>query len=149
MCANKKIKNATSVCVNGIEFKSKLEGRVYEILLSNGFDPQYEAKTLVLWEGFRPTKPYYSKTKTKLNYFSPAKLKDITYTPDFYFKYNDLEVFIEVKGFMNDVYPLKKKMFRKHLESLDNVIAFEIYTLTQLKEAINMIKSYGNTSKEN
>jgi ribosomal protein S8 len=147
---NKKIKNATSTTVDGIEFKSKMEARVYQILVSEGLNPEYESKTITLWEGFTPTIPYYKKTKGSLNYLEKAKVRNITYTPDFYFNYNGLNVYIEVKGFVNDVFPVKKKMFRKYLEEKESpAMVFEIYTLTQLKDALIKIKSYGSTPKKN
>jgi predicted nuclease of restriction endonuclease-like RecB superfamily len=121
-----------------------MEARVYQILVSEGFNPEYESKTILLWEGFTPTVPYYKKTKRALNCLEKVKVRNITYTPDFYFKYNDVDVYIEVKGFVNDTFPIKKKMFRKYLETQPTrAIVFEIYTLTQLKDAITKIRQYG------
>ena len=41
----------------------------------------------------------------------------IKYTPDIHFMWENYMVFIEVKGRENDVYYLKKKLFRKFLEN--------------------------------
>lgn len=53
-----------------------------------------------------------------------------------------------MKGFQNDTYPIKKKMFRKLLETFDIGFFFEIYTKKQLLQAIDIIKKY-DTAREN
>lgn len=149
---NKKIKNATALTYDNIQFKSKTEVMVYKTLLQLGFDPYYEATKYRIWEGFVPTVPYYTKGKDKNLKRSTKKLIDITYTPDFVFLAPDKKtvVIIEVKGFANDVFPIKRKMFRKYLETIKNelkqpVVYFEIYTKKQLMQAIEIIKSnYGS-----
>ncbi len=142
--ANKKIIGATNKSFNGINFKSQLEVMIYKTLLQEGFDPQYENNKFTIWEGFKPTVKFYNRdVKTKLLKLEDGKLRDITYTPDFVFIYNNVTIIIEAKGFENDVFPVKKKLFRKLLESYnkDSVMFFEIYTKKQLIEAINIIKN--------
>lgn len=160
--ANKKIRNATQNISGGITFKSKLEKSVYNTLLEQGFEPKYEPITFVIWEGFRPEIPYYDRetdyqrnarlaaiggSSSKMLVRKKAKIINVQYTPDFYFKYNDLNVYIEAKGIENDVFYLKKKMFIKHLNDLylekgEKSIYFEVYTKKQLLQAIEIIKNY-------
>lgn len=160
---NKKIRNATQSSSKGITFKSQLEKSIYNTLLQQGFDPQYEPTTFTLWEGFEPITPYYDKEtdKQKINRLSDGidtrtskiliqktgKIVGIRYTPDFYFKYKDLNVYIEAKGIENDVFYIKKKMFIKYLDNLciekgERSIYFEVYTKKQLLQAVEIIKSY-------
>lgn len=154
---NKKIKNATALTYDNIQFKSKTEVMVYKTLLQLGFNPYYEATKYRIWEGFVPTVPYYTKGKDKNLKPSTKKLIDITYTPDFVFLAPDKKtvIIIEVKGFANDVFPIKRKMFRKYLETIKNelnqpVVYFEIYTKKNLLQAINIIKSeYGTEESKN
>lgn len=148
---NKKIRNATPSQYNGIEFKSIIETMVYRTLVANGFEPQYEPIKFILFQGERPTIPFYTKTKKELLKLDMSKLRNSTYTPDFYFEYKGIKVIIEAKGQTNDVFPLKFKMFRQLLESMpdkENYLIFEIFSKRQLLEAINVIKSYGS-SREN
>lgn len=112
MTANRKIINATPTQVDGIKFKSRLEASVYKTLIDRGFQPQYEPDTFVLFEGFKPVR--YLKDGSMYT----RKFTDITYTPDFKVAFNDVIVYIEVKGFDNDVYPYKKKMFLKLIKEL-------------------------------
>lgn len=134
-------------------FKSKLEVQCYKILLENNFNPLYEYKTFVIWRGFKPTIPFYEKDKNNHNKLSMHKIIDIKYTPDFIFKYGNLNIFIEIKGFENDVFYIKKKLFRKYLETLYDKyriksLYFEIYNKTQLLDAINIIKETYMTEVE-
>lgn len=161
--ANKKIRNATQSSSKGITFKSQLEKSIYNTLLQQGFEPQYESTTFTLWEGFEPITPYYDKEtdKQKIKRLSDGidtrtskiliqktgKIVGIRYTPDFYFKYKDLNVYIEAKGIENDVFYIKKKMFIKYLDNLciekgERSIYFEVYTKKQLLQAVEIIKSY-------
>lgn len=160
---NKKIRNATVCKDSSITFKSVIEKRFYNILLQHGFNPQYEPKTFTLWEGFQPITPYYDKETdrqvakrleegvnncpSRMLVQKTGKLVGIRYTPDFYFKYNNLNVYIEAKGIENDVFYIKKKMFlhyldRLHLEKGEKSIYFEVYTKKQLLQAIEIIKNY-------
>lgn len=159
---NKKIRNAT-VCKTGdITFKSQLEKSIYSTLKQEGFNVQYEPVTHELWESFIPITPFYdrettaqqekrvnqgSKVKSKILVPKEGKVIGIRYTPDFYFKYKNLDVYIEAKGIENDVFYIKKKLFRKYLDDkflLDkqHSIFFEIYTKKQLLQAIEIIKNY-------
>lgn len=142
--ANRKIKNATQNKLDNIEFKSRLEAMIYKNLKEAGFEPQYESNKYIIWEGFNPVVPFYNKdTKTGLLKQDKKKLINITYTPDFTFMYKDLFVIIEGKGMENDVFPIKKKLFRKFLETWSiPVIYFEIYSKKQLMQAIEIIKNY-------
>lgn len=141
--ANKKILGATSLVSNNITFKSKLEVTIYKELLRAGFNPKYEEQKFVIWEGIKPTKLFYNRDiKTKMLKLDMGKMRDITYTPDFTFKYKKYLIIIEAKGFENDTFPIKKKLFRGLLEEMKTpVIYFEVYTKKQLVQAIEIIKS--------
>lgn len=160
---NKKIRNATVNKSCGITFQSKLEKTIYATLIEQGFSPLYEPQTFTLWEGFQPVTPFFDKEtdKQKLRRLettggSPSKILiqksdrilGIRYTPDFYVKYKNLNVYIEAKGLENDVFYIKKKMFIKYLDNLylekgERSIYFEVYTKKQLLQAIEIVKDYG------
>ncbi len=157
MQENKKIKNATSCNVDSIKFKSQLEKSVYNTLNQLGFNPLYEPKTFILIDKFNPITPFYDQeSDTQYNKRkaggdkTPRKLvkkdgvvQSIKYTPDFYFKHGVLNVYIEVKGFENDCFYLKKKLFRRYLDAQsEHSIYFEVYTKKQLLQAVEIIKEY-------
>lgn len=165
---NKKIRNATACKTGNLTFKSQLEKSVYNTLQQLGFNPQYESETHTLWDGFTPVTPFYDKesdtqqskriengdsNKSKILVLKSGKVVGVRYTPDFYFKYGKLDVYIETKGFENDVFYIKKKMFRYFLDKRLNDIGqhsifFEIYTKKQLLQAIEIIKEYEKSIEE-
>lgn len=127
---------------------------VYKTLLENNINANYERETFLLWEGFSPTIPFFTKDKRHTLVNNSRKLLGITYTPDFTFDYNGWHVIIEVKGFQNDVFPYKFKMFRKYLEKIQSkkgvkFILAEIFTKSQLLEFIQILKVYGEATKDN
>jgi len=154
MGINKKIKNASAKEYNGIKFKSTLEASIYKRLIQLGITPEYEKHTFVLWDGFVPTIPFYTKNVFKrkdyrIKVISLATVQDtrpltsITYTPDFYFEYNGKKIVIEAKGFVNDVFPYKFKMFKGYLEQQpdkDSYEIWEIFTIKQLLECVNLLQ---------
>ena len=143
MTENKKIKNASPLEYDGISFKSKLEKMVYQTLREHGLPAEYEPHKFIIWEGFKPTVPFYNKdTNTRMLKLEDKKIINISYTPDFLINYNGYLVIIEAKGMENNCFYLKKKMFRKWLEDYEpKSIYFEIYTKKQLLQAIDIIKN--------
>lgn len=139
--SNKKIINATPISVGGIQFKSRLEASVYKTLVDRGLEPLYEPDTFILFEGFKPDL-YYIDGKEKT-----TKFQDVKYTPDFRVIVNDKIVYIEVKGFDNDVYPYKKKMFLHTIKNMENVIFMEVHTRKGLELGLDkIIESYEQVS---
>ena len=139
---SKKIKNATPLEYRGIKFKSKLEMVSYVTLKEAGLPVKYEPRKFILWEGFRPTVPFYDRDKvTRTLKLEKKKLLPITYTPDFVFNWKGHMIVIEAKGLENEVFPIKKKMFRAWLEENEpDSLYFEIFSKRQLLQAIDIIK---------
>ena len=168
---NKKIRNATLIKVKGITFKSQLEKMVYKTLVENDIKPEYEKYTFVLWEGFVPITPFYDqetdKQQEKRNLaenpdkktpkqlvLKSDKVVGIRYTPDFHFEKGDIDIWIEVKGIENDVFYVKKKLFRKFLDDRfekegKRSMFFEIYTKRQLIQALKIIDDYAESINTN
>ena len=147
MTVNKKIKNATSTKYDGIQFKSKLEVSVYKTLKDKGLDPLYECNKFILQRGFRPLKPYYIKGVCPKTVNGYAKIIQITYTPDFTVKYGNNVLFIEAKGRQNDTYPIKRKLFIKHLEDIPNAYFMEVYSKKDLIESLKQFDQYEQDKK--
>ena len=138
---NKKVKNAHPLEYEGILFKSQLEKMTFITLKEAGFPVEYEPQKIVVFKGFKPTTPFYDKNKaTRMLKLQMNKLIDITYTPDFMFEYNNHLIIIEAKGFTNDTFPIKKKLFRAWLENHPESIYFEVYSKKQVLQAIEIIK---------
>ena len=171
MSKNKKIRNATEAKVRGITFKSQTEKMIYRTLRDKGITPEYEKHTFLLWEGFKPVTPFYdqetdrqlekrmeaagvTKKIPKLLVLKKDIVAGIRYTPDFHFSKEGIDIWIEVKGFENDVFYIKKKLFRKYLDNLFETegkrsMFFEIYTKKQMLQALEIIDEYVKSTGEN
>lgn len=149
---NKKVKNAHECIVDGIKFKSDLEGTVYSMLKWEGYNPEYEKNTFYVWRGKKFLTPCYDPHKDRklgkvvwgINTYKP---QDIKYKPDFVFSIRDKSgadrmIVIEAKGYPNDRYAHVKKLFRSLLESdYPGSIFFEVRNKKQMSAAIEIIKN--------
>lgn len=124
----------------------------YILLQKEGFCPQYTPREFDVFEGKKFSVPFYSiyydrKLKKKVWGRNRYKVRSIGYTPDFilYVKDSsgtDIMVVIEVKGYPNETYRYRKKLFQLLLEEkYPDSIFFETHNLKQLKAAIEVIKS--------
>lgn len=142
------VKNAKKIIYNGIEFKSKLEYEIYKTIIDNDIHVVYEPEKYTIWSGIKPTIPFYIlNKKTKHVELDKKKILDITYTPDLIFYYKNYIIIIEVKpGFCNEVYPYKRKMFRKYLETFYETkgvfpIFSQLGSKKQTEEFLNILKN--------
>lgn len=120
---NKKVRNATPIEIDGIKFKSKLEGYVYKKLKEYNIFAEYEPIKFILIPSF---------------YFLGKKIRPITYTPDFVGN----NFIIEAKGRPNETFPLKWKLFlyKLYYENLTNKYQlFIVHNHKEVDECINKI----------
>lgn len=145
---NKKVKNATKCEYNGIKFKSSLELFCYKELEKLGIDPGYESFKDILLHGFIPRVNIFEPSKLSNDLtLNKGKIRDMTYTPDFHFKIWDKEektvkhIFIDTKGFANETYPLKKKLFLQSFQDgFADIYFFEPHNQRHVLQCIEIIK---------
>lgn len=146
---NQKIKNASKVIYDGIEFKSKLEGNCYLLLKASKLNFCYECMQCVLFTGFKDMEIIeWNWGKKGLERKPMKKVPDMTYTPDFVITGKDKIVFIEAKGMFNDLFTTKRKMFYQYLSKLRKIdgIHYEyalVKNLKQMRELIDLLESEG------
>lgn len=139
---NKKISNATELEYEGIKFRSKLEVYCYKRLKEENLEFKYEDYTYNLiptfkykFDSFEP----YKKESTWLLGKRNNSIRGLTYTPDFV--NNEQGWIIECKGYPNDSFPLKWKLFKYLLTQLN--INYDLYLPKNHKhvdECIRLIK---------
>lgn len=147
---NVKVRNAVSLEWNGLTFKSKLELFTYQKLLEAGIkDFKYEEDKFQLLEPFEfngESIEGYDRTidKNKVKcYDSVSKtIRGITYLPDFTCINEDKTGWIlECKGYPNDAFPLKWKMFKDHLNKNGyNVILYKPSNQQTVLKTIELLK---------
>ena len=70
----------------------------------------------------------------------------MSYTPDFKVEFKNYVIYFDVKGHVNDVYPLKKKIFIQYLNNTPpdkkkKYMFFEPHTVKQMVQSIELIKN--------
>ena len=133
------MRNARSKEVDGIKFRSLLEAFCYQKLKEAGISSDYEKKKFVLFEGLHYSNSRYEDNgKTGYNDKKEHKVRDITYTPDFVDPKG--RWIIECKGYANERFPLKWKMFLKLLmEQGDPPVLFVPRNQKQVLETVEKI----------
>jgi hypothetical protein len=144
---NKKIANATPTKVGKLQFKSRTEAMVYRTLRENGFKPKYEPETFVIWKGYYPREICYIRGSGGKLVLSKDKIRNITYTPDFIFRYKGYKIILEVKGFETDTFKNKFKMFRKMMDKKKNVLIFEVFTKRMVMQMISLLDELEDKSR--
>ena len=135
-----KIKNATKCVYKGIKFRSKLELFTYKKLEEAGISALYEKRKFELLEGFHFPHTCVEPNTHKEFIDNTTKVRSITYTPDFVDPKN--KWIIEVKGYANDVFPIKWKLFKLYL--LENEMECTLFlpkNQKQVLETIELIKA--------
>jgi hypothetical protein len=125
--------------VDGIKFRSMLEAHCYRQLRDAGIRSDYEKHKYVLLEGLHYSNSRYEDNgKTGYRDKKTHKVRDITYTPDFVDPKG--KWIIECKGYANERFPLKWKMFMKLLmEQDDPPVLFVPRNQKQVLETVEMI----------
>lgn len=118
-----KVNNATPNEFDGIKFKSKLETYTYQKLQENGIDAAYEGERFTLIPAF--------------NYQNEA-IRAMTYLPDFVGK----DFIIECKGFGNDAFPLRWKIFKYVL--FQQKSNYKLYLVRNKQEVDQVISTLKN-----
>ena len=113
------------VTYDGIKFASGLEKYMYQALKRAKIQAIYEGATFVLQEDFVFNIDSYerqSNGKGQMVNRGQKKIQNIKYTPDFV---SDSFI-IECKGRANETFPLRWKMFKKHVkEHLKHVTLYK------------------------
>ena len=104
------------VTYDGIQFASGLEKYMYQVLKSFKIHAIYEGATFVLQEDFIFDIDSYERQangKGEMVNRGQKKIQNIKYTPDFV---SDSFI-IECKGRANESFPIRWKMFKKHVKA--------------------------------
>jgi len=130
---------AKKVVCDGIQFASGLERYMYLALKKAKIKSVYEGQTYVLQEGFEFTNDCYEKQsngKGEYKNRGNKKILNVKYTPDFV-----ADTFIiECKGRANESFPMRWKMFKKHVkENLPHVTLYKPQNQKDCDETIQLI----------
>ena len=127
------------VTYDGIKFASGLEKYMYIALKRAKIKAKYEGATFVLQEDFKFNIDSYERQANGKGEFKnrgEKKILNIKYTPDFV----SPSFIIECKGRANESFPIRWKMFKKHVkEHLKHVTLYKPQNQKDCDEVIKLI----------
>ena len=127
------------VTVDGITFASGLEKYMYLALKEAKIYAEYEGATFILQDSFVFNNKSYEKQSNGKGEFKnrgEKKILNIKYTPDFV----SPSFIIECKGRANESFPIRWKMFKKHVkEHLKHVTLYKPQNQKDCDEVIKLI----------
>ena len=137
---------AKKVSFDGIQFASGLEKYMYQALKNFKISAVYEGATFVLQEDFIFDVDSYERQangKGDMVNRGQKKIQNIKYTPDFV---SDSFI-IECKGRANESFPIRWKMFKKHVKA--NLPHVTLYKPQSQKECDRVVELIINKIKLN
>jgi len=127
------------ITYDGIKFASGLERYMYMALKKANIKADYEGMTYELFPSFDFNIKSYERCgngKGEYKNRGNKKILNIKYTPDFIGK----GFIIETKGRANESFPLRWKMFKKHvIDELKPIILFKPQNQKECDETIRLI----------
>ena len=127
------------ITYDGIKFASGLERYMYMALKKAKIKAEYEGMTYELFPKFDFNIESYERCgngKGEYKNRGNKKILNIKYTPDFIGK----GFIIETKGRANESFPLRWKMFKKHVvDNLNPIILFKPQNQKECDETIRLI----------
>lgn len=129
---------AKKVSIDGINFASGLEKYMYLALKKAKIPAIYEGETFELQSSFDlPFESYECQGNGKGEFRNRGskKVLNIKYTPDFVGKH----FIIECKGRANDSFPIRWKMFKKHIAE-NKLEPFTLYKPQNQKQCDEVVR---------
>ena len=130
---------AKKITHDGITFASGLEKYMYIALKKAKIKFKYEGESFILVKSFKINRATYERQNNgKGEYIDRGnkKILGIKYTPDFTGK----DFIIETKGRANDSFPMRWKLFKKHLIEIgDNRLLYKPQTNKECDRTVELI----------
>jgi hypothetical protein len=147
MYKGRKIVQSKKVTIDGINFKSMLEGTMHKLLKEAGIKNKYEGVTHVTFDGFKYGGECYERVqKRSEEMVNKQTVSKVSYTIDFVGE--DEKWFIEVKGRANESFSIRWKLFKKLLNTREKPpMIFKPTNVTDCKQVIAILKQKGYGKK--
>jgi hypothetical protein len=104
--------------IDGIKFKSRLEGYMYSLLKSNNIKFSYEQTSFQLSPSFVFNNDYFARLSSGKGDFinrGHKKINNMSYKPDFVIKHNGYYAIVETKGLPTEPFNMRMKLFKSTL----------------------------------
>ena len=145
--ARRRVVNATKTMVDGIQFASTLESKMYIMLKQAGIKFSYEGKSYQTFDPFELECECWERaTKRSKAMSDRRKVTKVSYTPDFIGE--NEEWFIEVKGRANESFSIRWKLFKSMISKWNKrPLVFKPANEADCQQVIQILKEHGYGSK--
>ena len=137
---DRRLIKSKATTIDGISFKSRLEGFMYGLLKSNNINFRYEGESFELSPSFVFNNDYYARLSSGKGDFinrGHKKVNNMSYKPDFVVRHNGYYCIIETKGLPTEPFNMRMKLFKASLSNQN--IECDIFVPSTQKECLETI----------
>jgi hypothetical protein len=115
---DRRLIKSKAMTIDGINFKSRLEGYMYKLLKENKINFIYEGESFELSPSFVFDNDYFARLSSGKGDFinrGHKKINNMSYKPDFVVNHNGYYAIVETKGLPTEPFNMRMKLFKSTL----------------------------------
>jgi hypothetical protein len=140
---DRRLIKSKAITIDGINFKSRLEGYMYSLLKENKINFIYEGESFELSPSFVFNNDYFARLSSGKGDFinrGHKKINNMSYKPDFVINHNGYYAIVETKGLPTEPFNMRMKLFKGALnQSNTECDIFVPQTQTECLKTIEII----------
>jgi hypothetical protein len=140
---DRRLIKSKAITIDGINFKSRLEGYMYSLLKENNIKFIYEGESFELSPSFVFNNDYFARLSSGKGDFinrGHKKINNMSYKPDFVINHNGYYAIVETKGLPTEPFNMRMKLFKGTLnQSNTECDIFVPQTQTECLKTIEII----------
>jgi hypothetical protein len=112
---DRRLIKSKAMTIDGINFKSRLEGHMYKLLKENKINFKYEDESFELLSSFVFNNDYFARLASGKGDFinrGHKKINNMSYKPDFVINHNGYYAIVETKGLPTEPFNMRMKLFK-------------------------------------
>jgi hypothetical protein len=138
---DRRLIKSKAITIDGINFKSRLEGYMYSLLKENNIKFIYEGESFELSPSFVFNNDYFARLSSGKGDFinrGHKRVNHMSYKPDFIINQDGYYAIIETKGLPTEAFNMRMKLFKRGIE-LQN-IQCDIFVPATQKECLKTME---------
>lgn len=115
---DRRLIKSKAITIDGINFKSRLEGFMYNLLKENKINFIYEGESFELSPSFVFDNDYFARLASGKGDFinrGHKKVSNMSYKPDFVINHKGYYAIVETKGLPTEPFNMRMKLFKSTL----------------------------------
>lgn len=119
---DRRLIKSKAITIDGINFKSRLEGFMYNLLKENKINFIYEGESFELSPSFVFDNDYFARLASGKGDFinrGHKRVNHMSYKPDFVINHKGYYAIVETKGLPTEPFNMRMKLFKSTLNQLN------------------------------